>query len=220
MESRESFQNLSNARGQELMEMDGPRNSSPMPDLINSFLVGSDSVELSPRAELSQVNMSISSPEGMGMMVSPEEVMKRMWEEMGPVVEREAKRMRSKTGSESSQGSVGYIFSPILVKTGGEIRNVSSFSEASSSGRRGEARGANSSPLFTFDVTREMRNWRQGWQGRMDMTGGLFWGLSSPRLFVDDMSMPQRSAKERIVELDEDKRENIDEDIFDISKVE
>ena len=39
------------------------------------------------------------------------------------------------------------------------------------------------------------------------------------RLFVDDMSMPQRSAKERIVELDEE-RENIDEDIFDISKVE
>ena len=84
MESRESFQNLSNARGQELMEMDGPRNSSPMPDLINSFLVGSDSVELSPRAELSQMNMSISSPEGMGMMVSPEEVMKRTWEEMCP----------------------------------------------------------------------------------------------------------------------------------------
>ena len=171
------------------------------------------------------------------MMVSPEEVMKRMWEELGVVWERDAKRLKSQpSSSESSQGSVSYIFSPILVKTGAEVRNVSSFSSASTSSRgggqvegatagmagpSGEARGANSSPLFTFDVTREMRGWKQGWRGRMDMTGGLLWGVRSPMLFVDDVSMPDTVAEERRIEEVIEERENVEEeDVFDMSKIE
>ena len=167
--------------------------------------------------------MSISSSGGQGLMSSPEEVMKRMWEELGPVMERGAKRMKVKAGSGSSQDSVSFIFSPILVKGGADIRNVSSFSNSSGSGARGgtsEARGANSSPLFTFDVTREMRAWRGSWRGRMDRaTGGLFWGLNSPLLFVDDMSRAQRAAKERIEEVNEE-GDNEEEEVFEISKVE
>ena len=47
---------------------------------------------LSPRAELSQMNMSISS--GSGMVVSPEDVIKRIREDMGAEMGTDPKRMK------------------------------------------------------------------------------------------------------------------------------
>ena len=219
----------------EMMETEGGGSESPLPGLLASPDPSMSSVELSPRAELSQANMSMSvstasSSEyrgrGQGLMVSPEEVMKRMWEEMGPSWETEAKRMRTSRESGSSASSLGYIFSPILVKPGGEIRNVSSFTTNSTpeAGPSGTAeggtamRGASSSPLFTFDVTREMREWKAGWRGRMSMTGNLHWGLSSPLLFVDDMASQAVANEERFEEIAEEKEEE-DNEVFDMSKV-
>ena len=79
-------------------------------------------------------------------------------------------------------------------------------------------RGASSSPLFTFDVTREMREWKAGWRGQMSMTGNMHWGLSSPLLFVDDMARQVSATEERFEEIVEEK-EDEDEDVFDMSKV-
>ena len=47
----------------------------------------------------------------------------------------------------------------------------------------------------------------------------MFWGLSSPSLYVDDLSRPQMVEAERFEELVEE-RDDIEEEIFDISKVE
>ena len=54
----------------------------------------------------------------------------------------------------------------------------------------------------------------------MDMTGGLLWGVRSPMLFVDDMSRPDTVAQERRIEEVNEERENVEEDVFDMSKIE
>ena len=55
----------------------------------------------------------------------------------------------------------------------------------------------------------------------MDMTGGLLWGVRSPMLFVDDVSMPDTVAEERRIEEVIEERENVEEeDVFDMSKIE
>ncbi len=208
----------------------GEREFSPLPALINTSEASTRDTGVSPRGELSQMNMSISS--GSAMLVSPEDVMKRIREEMGDEeLDMSPKRGRQDSGSGSSCSQMSYIFSPILVKPGGEIRNISSITTSSGSGQSSagmsaRVRGANSSPMFTFDVTREMRNWKAGWRGRMDMTGGLLWGARSLRLSVNDTSTGSRAIEvsnaEGGGELEEvrDEIEEVDEDIFEISKVE
>ena len=126
---------------------------------------------------------------------------------------------------------MSYIFSPILVKPGGVIRNVSSVTASSGSGRSSSGmsarpRGANSSPMFTFDVNSQMRNWRAGWRGRMDMTGGLLWGARSLRLSVEEADSGSRAMDVSHAEGGGEQQEEMgeieegEEDIFEISKVE
>ena len=63
-----------------------------MLDLIKTLEASKGDINLSPRAELSQMNMSISS--GSGMVVSPEDVMKRIREDMGAEMGTDPKRMK------------------------------------------------------------------------------------------------------------------------------
>ena len=132
----------------------------------------------SPRAELSNANMTAQSSFEEMLMASPEDVMRGVVrqhgfeEPSGPM-----KRKRSSSSSTTSLSSLeagsvsSMVFSPILVKPTEDIVNVSSTS--SSSGGQGAsgamitaggARGFGASPVFNFNFNfqEEGRRFSQG----------------------------------------------------------
>ena len=98
-------------------------------------------------------------------MSSPEEVMKRVREELGfeeEEVMEQSTAKKAKRGSRSSTTSgESLVFSPILVKQGGEIVNVSTTSTSSNSVTEElPAERLVTSPVFSFD--------REAFRGHID----------------------------------------------------
>ena len=126
-------------------------------------MIGSESVVTnntestfwSPRAELSSYGEMPQLSSGGEGLESPEKVMDKVREELGmedeEKMEQSEQERKRKRGSSSGESS--FIFSPVLVKMGGDVVTVST-----SNSERSKSRSENMmSPVFTFDVNRELR---------------------------------------------------------------
>ena len=157
-----------------------------------------DSTFWSPRAELSSYGeMPLLSSGGEGLE-SPEKVMDKVREELGVEDEEmmEQGEVERKRKRGSSSGDSSFIFSPILVKMGGEVVTVST-----SNSERNSSRIENmSSPVFTFDINRELRRFgseRGGYMGQGSMVPPrslamtsveVLFGEPKVNMYVDDLN--------------------------------
>ena len=192
----------------------------------------------SPRAELSGARL-LSSDESME---SPEQVMKRMKAEAGIDEVDWAYDSRRRSGSSSSQSM---IFSPILVKPGGDIVNVSSSSSALNtsrgSGRRLSGRSSTGATRGTMFSTMEsaetlpmsslnpqgsgvepmptaMAMWRMGWGSAACSTQFMSWAHEDYyKSFIDDLNQAKNGEMAVVKEEEEN---DADDDVFDMSQVE
>ena len=190
----------------------------------------------SPRAELSGARLRVSSDENME---SPEEVMKRLLVEANIDEVDWANDSRRRSGSASSQSM---IFSPILVKPGEDIVNVSSSSSAMNvsrgSGMREADRSSTRATVGTTFSSNEsaatlplgprnpqgsaggqlqtaMDMWRLGWGSAACSTQFLSWANGEYyQAYVEDLNRV-RSGAIGVV-----KEEDTDDDVFDMSQVE
>ena len=193
----------------------------------------------SPRGELSGAKLLASSDEDME---SPEEVMKRLLVEANIDEVDWANDSRRRSGSASSQSM---IFSPILVKQGGDIVNVSSSSSAMNvSGGSGLRATEISSARATVGTTNSsnesaatmplgsnnqqgssgsqmqtaMAMWRLGWGSAACSTQFLTWANGDYyQAYVEDLNQVRRGAM-GVVE--EEETDGIEDEVFDMSQVE
>ena len=193
----------------------------------------------SPRAELSGERLLASSDEDME---SPEGVVKQMLVYANIDEVDWTSNTRRRSGSSSSQS---LIFSPILIKPGGDVINVSTSSSAMNVSERSVSmeadRSSNRATVGTTTSSNEsaatlplgpgnqqgasgnqmqtaMAMWRMGWGSAACSTQFLSWAQGEyHQAFVDDLA---RARNGDMAVVKEEETEEIEDDVFDMSQIE
>ena len=155
--------------------------------------------------------------------------MKRVREELGfeeeEVMEQSTAKKAKRGSRKSSASSESLVFSPILVKQGGEIVNVSTTSVSSSSARgQGTAGRLVTSPVFTFDreAFRGHINWSMIVGTRSDTLPLYRSSLEEMRrnpdinIYVDDVTRRRRRTGDLG---DEDEVKEEEDEVFSMSQI-
>ena len=192
----------------------------------------------SPRAELSGAGLLASSDENME---SPEQVLRRMKVEAAIDEVDWEYDSRRRSGSASSQSM---IFSPILVKQGADIVNVSTSSSAMNVSGGSNERGPDvsstratvgtvfstneSTETLPLDSTNHQGSsgapmktaldmWRLGWGSAACSTQFMSWAHEDYyRSFVDDLNKVNNGD---LAVIKEERTESVEDEVFDMSQL-